>query len=272
MITPKDAHRHGLRHDLPRLLRRREALVAIGSFGAFAGSALIATARTVATAADGTACVSDAIETPGPFPADGTNVKAGQTVNVLTESGVVREDLRPSFAGMTPTAEGLELTLELRLLNTNAGCAPLAGYALYLWQCDAAARYSLYEDTDRNYLRGVGISDASGVVRFTTVFPGCYGSRWPHLHFEVFADLDDAASGHDSVLISQLALPEAECTAVYSSDERYPDSARSLARLSLTRDRIFRNDTQQQTDQRTLQLIGSVKDRIAGSAVIGLAV
>jgi len=271
MNTPENSHLHGLRRDLPQMLHRREALIALGGLGVLASGAMIASPQT-ASAAGLATCVADAVETAGPFPADGTNVKAGQTVNVLTQSGVVRADIRPSFAGMSPVAEGLELTLKLHLQNTRDECAPLANYALYIWQCDADARYSLYEDQDRNYLRGVGIADETGTVRFTTVFPGCYGGRWPHFHFEIFASIEDAATGRDSLLISQLALPKAECTAVYDTDARYPTSAQNLARLSLSRDGVFRNDSSQQMDQRTIQLTGSISDRLAGTAVIGLAV
>jgi protocatechuate 3,4-dioxygenase beta subunit len=32
----------------------------------------------------------------------------------------------------------------------------------------------------------VQITDANGVVSFTSIFPGCYSGRWPHIHFEVF--------------------------------------------------------------------------------------
>lgn len=236
------------------------------------GYAMLASAETTGTAADGSVCVSDAPETAGPFPADGTNAKAGQTVNVLEQSGVIREDLRPSFAGMTPTADGVELTLQLQLVNVNAACTPLAGHALYLWHCDTVGKYSLYDTTDRNYLRGVGISDAQGNVRFTTIFPGCYDGRWPHFHFEVFGSVDDIETGRDSLLISQLALPEAECSAVYDADARYSNGTSNLQRQSLDRDMIFRDSSDAQMDQRTLALSGSPETGYAGTAMIALAV
>ena len=28
-------------------------------------------------------------------------------------------------------------------------------------------------------------TDSNGEVHFTSIFPGCYDGRWPHLHFEV---------------------------------------------------------------------------------------
>ena len=60
-------------------------------------------------------------ETQGPFPGDGSN---GQ--NVLNLSGVNRGDIRSSFAGLTGTADGVPLTLEMTLVSASS-CAALAG-------------------------------------------------------------------------------------------------------------------------------------------------
>jgi len=274
MTHPKHDHDHGLKHDMPAMFSRRNTLMTlagVGAVAAFAGYRSFGQAETLTTASDGSVCVLDASETAGPYPADGTNAKAGQTVNVLDDSGVIREDLRPSFAGMTPTADGLELSLELQVLNVNNACTPLANHALYLWHCDAVGKYSLYDETDRNYLRGVGITDANGIVRFATIFPGCYDGRWPHFHFEVFASPQDITSGRDSLLISQLALPHAECAAVYESDARYSNGTRNLGRQSLTRDMVFSDSSQAQMDQRTIALTGAAKSGYAGTATIAIS-
>ena len=68
---------------------------------------------------------------------------------------------------------------------------------MYLWHCTADGNYSLYSSgiTNQNYLRGVQVSDASGLVSFTSIFPGCYSGRWPHIHFEVYRSLALATSG-----------------------------------------------------------------------------
>ncbi len=256
-------HDHGLRHDLPRLIGRRRALALLGL-----GAAALANP---AMAADVLTCVADAIETEGPYPADGTNAKAGQTVNVLTQEGVIRNDLRTSFGGMTPTADGVPLEIELTLVDVNNACAPVAGYALYLWHCDTEGHYSLYDETDRNYLRGVGISDENGVVRFTTIVPGCYDGRWPHMHFEVFANPDDIATGRDSLLISQVAFAEADCATVYT-DSRYATSARNLPRQSLARDMVFSDSTEAQMTQRTVTMTGDNSSGYQGTVRIGLSV
>lgn len=273
-----DDHDRGLAFDLRTLASRRSAIavfglgtVAVLAAGSFGGPPDDAEANTAGTAADGSACVKDPGETAGPFPGDGTNVRDGQTVNVLTESGVVRQDLRPSFGGMTGDADGVRIDLTLTLVSVKAGCAPLAGMAVYLWHADAGGRYSLYDLDDRNYLRGVGLSDAAGVVRFTTVFPGCYAGRWPHMHFEVFANAAAASTGATALLTSQFALPADAAAAVYA-DSRYADSLRNLGRVDVASDMIFGNNTPEQIAQQTLAVTGSAAEGLAGTALIGIVV
>ena len=56
--------------------------------------------------------------------------------------------------------------------------------------------------TDQNYLRGVQVADAKGVVEFTSIFPACYDGRWPHAHFEIYSDVATATS-----TVAATALP-----------------------------------------------------------------
>lgn len=270
-----DRHDHdlGFAHDLPRMLGRRRVLLAFGGLGVVAAGAFAFRGKAAATgtAADGSVCVADPAETGGPFPADGTNAKSGQTVNALTQQGVIRTDLRNSFGDFTAIAQGIELALELRLIDVTNACRPLAGHALYLWHCDAAGKYSLYDTTDRNYLRGVGISDQNGVVRFTTILPGCYDGRWPHMHFEVFRSAAAAVSGRAALLTSQFAMPEADCAAVYAADSRYTNATRNLGRVTLAGDNVFGDNSEAEIATQTPTLAGSPGAGYTGRAVIGLA-
>lgn len=174
-------------------------------------------------------------EGAGPFPGDGSNGP-----NVLNIDGVVRQDLRASIGALSGTAAGVELTVELRLVNGADGCAPLSGAAVYLWQCDRDGKYSLYDLTDKNYLRGVQEASDDGVVRFTTVFPGCYPGRWPHIHLEVFPSLDAAMTVGSKIATSQFGFPEETCNDVYAVSG-YEVSVDALSRLSLASDIIFRD-------------------------------
>ena len=173
-------------------------------------------------------------ETGGPYPADGTNGP-----NVLTEAGIVRSDITTSFGSLSGTADGVPLNIQLTVVDATTG-TPMVGAAVYLWSCTADGSYSIYQVEDQNYLRGVQISDASGVVTFTSIFPGCYSGRWPHCHFEIYDVAAEATSGREATKTSQLALPEAACQEVYA-DSRYTASVGNLSQLSLAEDNVFRD-------------------------------
>lgn len=274
-MTQHDDHGpEGLAADLPHLTRRRVIVTGLAMGGAALslwaarGGAQTATG----TGSDGSTCVALPAETAGPFPADGTNVRDGQLVNILTEQGVIREDIRTSIDGLQPVAEGVPVTLEITLQAVRKACAPLAGHAVYLWQCDAAGVYSIYGAADRNYLRGVGISDGSGRVRFTTVLPGCYPGRWPHLHFEVFASAEAAVSGKAALLTSQFAFPAAPCAAVYAADPRYAASVEAFGGVSLKRDGIFRGSSEAELAAQVLTMTGDPGAGYRATSVVGLLV
>jgi protocatechuate 3,4-dioxygenase beta subunit len=134
------------------------------------------------------------------------------------------------------------LTIRLTLVEAD-GDTPVEGAAVYLWHCDRAGQYSMYDRAvaDENYLRGVQASGADGTVTFTSVFPACYSGRWPHIHFEVYRSVDEATAAGRLLATSQLALPEATCATVYATTG-YEQSVRNLARVSLTQDMVFADD------------------------------
>jgi hypothetical protein len=185
-MTGHDEHREGLEHDLPtmqhkgmvaRARPRRSLLGLMGGVGALAlvgcgsdGSSSPGAATGGAGAGnrptagggpggqppgggsvDQTALDTGDIpeETGGPFPADGSN-----GVDVLSESGIVRRDIRSSFGDADGLAEGVPLSIRLTVYdNSGDQVTPYAGAAVYLWHCDREGRYSLYSDgaTEENY-------------------------------------------------------------------------------------------------------------------------
>lgn len=157
------------------------------------------------------------------------------------------------------------------MVNVNASCAPLAGYAVYVWHCDRDGRYSLYDLPSESYLRGVGVTDANGQVSFTTVFPGCYAGRWPHIHFEVFSSFANATSGRYAVLVGQLALPSTAAALVYNDASGYTSSIRNFAGVSLNGDNVFGDNSAAQLAQQTPAMTGNVTDGYVATATIGIA-
>lgn len=274
-MSDHDNHREGLAHDLPALVGRRRALSLLGgvSLATLAACAPGTTTRDTTNSGTpngapanggppaGNAGSSQAVgageipeETNGPYPADGSN-----GVNVLTESGVVRSDIRSSFGGANGVAEGVPLTVKLTVVDVSSASDPgsaVVGAAIYAWHCDRDGNYSLYSSgfEDENWLRGVQKTDAEGRVTFTTIFPGCYSGRWPHIHFEVYPSLADATTAQNRQRTSQLAFPEDVCNDVYATPE-YASSVQSFNGMSLDTDNVF-------SDGHSLQLAtvtGSVK-------------
>ena len=278
MDTHDRTHRHGLAADLGALVARRRFL----GYGAAGLGLLLAgcdvsgppdggpEANRTATAADGTLCIKDPAETNGPFPADGSNRIWGSTVNVLDKAGIIREDIRGSFGALTAVADGVPLSLDLRLVDVSGACDPLANHLVYVWHCDAAGLYSIYNLSDSNYLRGAGVTDASGRVRFTTIFPGAYPGRWPHIHFEVFAATDRAANVRDSLLVSQFALPADVCKGLYAASPVYAGSDKAFGGTTLKSDGVFGDNTPEQIATQTLSMSGDRSQGFSATATIGI--
>lgn len=255
-----DPFDRGLAFDLDRLLGRRNVLRLFAGAGAavlvaacssssesvtsLADTSLASSSDTVtvagseaslaaAAAAEAGPCAVIPDETAGPYPGDGSNGP-----NVLADRAVVRSDMRGSFGSFSGTADGTETKISFRLLGSANGCAPMAGAAVYVWHCDRDGNYSMYTAPDANYLRAVGETDADGTVTFTSIFPGCYDGRWPHIHFEVYPSVDDALSASNVLKTSQMALPQAACEDAYVA-VGYESSSANLSRASLASDNVF---------------------------------
>lgn len=293
-----DDHDRGLQHDLEQLAALKQRRRVLGMM--LSGSALLIAAcgggdadSTSTTSSSGSTssgdtssggtstgtgstststCTAAAEETQGPYPSDGSNTVNGQVSNVLSDSGVVRSDIRSSFGGSSGVAGGVPTTLTLTLLNSNNLCQPLSGYAIYLWHCTREGGYSLYSSgvQDENFLRGVQVADANGQVTFTTIFPGCYSGRYPHIHFEIYPSLSMATLYTNKILTSQIALPRDVCSTVYSGATGYSASVTNLSRVTIDSDGIFGDNTAAQMAAMTLAMSGSVADGYASTLTIGV--
>jgi protocatechuate 3,4-dioxygenase beta subunit len=166
-------------------------------------------------------------ETAGPFPGDGSN-----GTNVLDDSGIVRSDIRSSLDG-SGAAEGVPLTFRITVRDLSTGKV-MVGAGVYVWHCDRDGNYSMYSsgNEDKTFLRGVQGTDDAGTVEYTSIFPGCYSGRWPHIHFEVYAT-----------------------------------SVGNLAQLSLATDNVFGDD---QGIHQLATVTGSVEDGYVASLTIGV--
>lgn len=143
----------------------------------------------------------------------------------------VRSDIRED-------RQGVRLRLALKVQDSET-CAALPNAVVEIWHCDAAGLYSgaesqssgggggmppgpppedgenpggggpgggggdqdLVPTDDKRYLRGAQVSNADGVVEFTTIWPGWYTGRTVHVHVMVHVS-------NERVLTSQLMFDE----------------------------------------------------------------
>nr|WP_068893195.1 intradiol ring-cleavage dioxygenase [Pedobacter panaciterrae] len=144
----------------------------------------------------GNTCTEAPSETEGPFP-------------TKTPSGYVRSDI-------TDGRSGYKLTAKITITNSNNNCVPIAGALVDIWHCDAEGNYSEYGGSGMqstnyqsvHFLRGRQITDADGLVTFTSIFPGWYTGRATHIHVHVYN-----AAGN-SLKVTQIAFPEGSGTAL----------------------------------------------------------
>ena len=126
--------------------------------------------------------------------------------------------------------------------------------------------YSMYgsrmnngDHTDATWLRGVQITDSSGVVDFDTILPGRYPGRAAHIHFEVYSD-----SSYETLLFTgQLAFDDAALDGLYEAAGYTGSIANATYNLS---DRQFSDGV----DEQLLSLDGDVSTGLAAAIVIGL--
>ncbi|TPD60263.1 intradiol ring-cleavage dioxygenase [Emcibacter nanhaiensis] len=281
----------------PNILARRKMLGLLGSAGAAAliagcnggssGSSTATTTTSSSTTSDSSSddsssssgdttssCVADPEETNGPYPGDGSNSVNGSTVNVLTDSGIIRSDITSSFGSYSGTADGVPVVLNIQLVDVNNGCTALDGYVIYLWHCNAEGKYSLYSSgvQNVNYLRGVQEADSDGNVSFTTIFPGCYDGRWPHMHFEIFSSLAEATQYGNRVLCSQFAMPSDAASTLYSNVSEYSDSVSNFNRISISSDNVFGDNSSAEITAMTPTVdSGNYVDGYEMSIVVGIS-
>ena len=209
------------------LVSRRQALILLGAFG----GAMIAGRSNVYSASprsnDGKlpACVVTPKQTEGPF---------------FIDEQLKRSDIRVDPSDDSVKA-GVPLHLNFRVSSVGtAGCSPLSGAIVDLWQCDAVGTYSAVNERDprsagKHFLRGYQVTDANGSTHFTTIYPGWYPGRTVHIHFKVRAD---PQSGKAREITSQLYFDDALTDRIHAQQ---PYSSKGRRSVKNQQDGLFRS-------------------------------
>src|SRR5215470_346142 len=99
---------------------------------------------------------------------------------------------------ITEGKAGVPLALEIAVYAYASGsCTPLSGAQVDIWHCDATGSYSdvsANNTVGQKFLRGYQATDANGVARFTTIYPGWYSGRTVHIHVKVRLGADTEAT------------------------------------------------------------------------------
>ncbi len=141
-------------------------------------------------------CAVTNSETVGPFPTNDP------------------EDLER--VDITGDRTGVALAINLVIRDVNIACAVLQNAIVDIWHCDADGNYSEYGGSgmqstnyqNYHFLRGRQISDADGLVKFQSIFPGWYNGRATHIHVHIYSTTGT------SLLVTQIAFPEGDDSAV----------------------------------------------------------
>jgi protocatechuate 3,4-dioxygenase beta subunit len=202
----------------------------------------------------GGTCVLDPTLTKGPFWVD----------EKLERSEITMD----TYNGANPNPRpGLPLTLQFTVFAYAAGtCSPLAGAQVDVWHCDAGG---IYSDTrsqgtgGQNFLRGYQKTDANGVAKFTTIYPGWYAGRCIHIHVKVRTF--DAASNTTTEATTQVFFDDSVTASVCGNAPPY--SQRGVPDTANAADGFYRNHT-----ELLLTLRGDARSGYAASIGLGVQV
>jgi protocatechuate 3,4-dioxygenase beta subunit len=212
---------------LPLLPACDGPLIAPDASGADAGltdaamaDAAAADAGALRWASGGTASMTGVASYPNPFvavPDPSCALTLPTTLGPCFYTSPERIDVSEGYPG-------LPMRLTFRVLDRT--CAPMLGARLDIWHTGNTGLYSggpidfcTGGDADaiaRNYFRGTQVSDAEGIVRFDTCFPGAYDGRALHIHLQVFPAGSASAS-----IISQVFFPQPLIDEIFALHPEY---------------------------------------------------
>ncbi|GAB1316684.1 Intradiol ring-cleavage dioxygenases domain-containing protein [Madurella fahalii] len=135
---------------------------------------------------------------------------------------------------------GVEMILDYQVIDIET-CEPIPDVYLEMWHCNATGVYGGIvangngdsadgSNINNTWLRGIQPTDADGVARFESVFPGHYTGRTPHIHVMVHTNatlqanstlgLDNYASHIGQTFFDQELITAVEKLAPYNANRQ----------------------------------------------------
>jgi protocatechuate 3,4-dioxygenase beta subunit len=189
------------------------------------------TASSGASSSSTTACLVESSTTRGPYFVDTindtNNVATSGTPYAIDALIPQRSDIRTDTEGSAGTQLGIPLVLNITLYDSSCS-AVISGARVDIWHANAHGAYSDVKEaggdyTGQNFLRGYQFSDANGLVSFTTVYPGAYSGRCPHIHLKIRIFNADGAVTTENT--TQLFFTDATSTSIYAASSYYTTSS-----------------------------------------------
>jgi protocatechuate 3,4-dioxygenase beta subunit len=242
-------------------LNRREALkllgvvTASGLLASCGGSASRRSTTTTGTANSSSTCTVTPEGEEGPYFVDDS------------ATGYLRSDIRANLDGSSVQA-GIPLTLTITVYDTQNSCAVMDNVQVDIWHCNAEGVYSAEQvesTSDVNWLRGYQVTDSTGVVKFTTIFPGWYEGRTTHIHLRLRSTYDSSDTGGTNT--TQLFFPQDIVDTISSTIAPY--SAHGADSTTNASDHVYTGETHGEI---LLTLSGDTTKGYAATCSVGLPI
>lgn len=141
---------------------------------------------------------------------------------------------------ITEGRSGLRLDLRIRVIDSST-CKPVRNAAVDIWHADAAGRYSGFaaEGTSgQTWMRGIQLTDSTGLATFRTIYPGWYQGRATHIHVQVLTGgkAGSRYTGGTTRHTGQLFFPDTTTDRVARLS---PYRARTVTRTRNSQDGIY---------------------------------
>lgn len=225
--------------------------------GGSAAGPTVASGTAVAAASTETACTTTPEGEIGPYFTDDS------------ASGYDRSTILANLDG-SDVQTGVPLTLTITVVDTEKSCAPYSGAQVDIWHCNAVGIYSnesVEETSADSFLRGYQLTNASGVVQFTTIVPGWYAGRTTHIHLRVRSSYGEASSTSDGTNTTQLFFAQSLVDELSTSVSPY--DTEGVNPTTNASDHVYAGETK---GANLLTLSGSIANGFAAAITIGLPI